>query len=166
MRFRPCKIAVFALSLLCLTVMAADKANFHGQWIMDKNKAEGIPPNMEQHMKVEQNGDDVRIETDLFQGDDVQTVPDHYLLDGREIEFPVKLQSGEETKGKRVAKWNEAGNGFEVRDVSAFDTANGKITITMVRNWALAADGKSVVIEIHRTAPEGEIHTKRTFNRK
>lgn len=157
-------MGLFLTFLLCLVGSAADKANFNGQWVM--TKAEGIPEGMQQRMKVEQNGDDVRIETDLFQGDDVQTVPDHYFLDGREIEFPVKLQTGEETKGKRVAKWNEAGNGFEVRDVSVFDTKDGKVTITMVRKWALAADGKTLVIELHRTAPQGEVHTTRTFNRK
>lgn len=157
-------IGVLLLFVLLIPALAADKANFQGEWVM--TKAEGIPEGMQQRMKVEQNGDDVRIETDLYQGDEVQTVPDHYQLDGREIEFPVKLQTGEETKGKRVAKWNEAGNGFEVRDVSVFDTKDGKVTITMVRKWLLAADGKSLVIELHRTAPQGEVHTTRTFNRK
>ena len=164
MQFRRLRICVLAICLLQLLVAAADKANFNGQWIM--TKAEGIPEGMQQRMKVEQDGDDVRIETDLFQGDEVQTVPDHYLLDGKEYEFPVKLQTGEETKGKRVAKWNDAGNGFEVRDVSVFDTKEGKVTITMVRKWLLSEDGKSLVIELHRTAPQGEVHTKRTFNRK
>jgi hypothetical protein len=157
-------ISSLLFAALLPTVVAAEKANFHGQWVM--TKAEGIPEGMQQRMKVEQNGDDVRIETDLYQGDEVQTVPDHYRLGGSEIEFPVKLQTGEETKGKRVAKWNEAGNGFEVRDVSVFETANGKVTITVVRKWLLAADGKSLVIELHRTAPAGDTHTKRTFNRK
>jgi hypothetical protein len=166
MRLQPFVIGLLATALLGCAVVAGDKANFQGQWVMDKSKAEGLPPNMEQRMKVEQNGDDVRIETDLFQGDDVQTIPDHYLLDGREIEFPVKLPSGEETKGKRIAKWNEAGNGFEVRDVAIFETANGKVTITTVRKWALGADGKALVIEIHRTAPENETRSKRTFHRK
>lgn len=155
--------AILFLALV-VPILAVDKANFNGQWIM--TKAEGIPEGMQQRMKVEQNGDDVRIETDLFQGDEVQTVPDHYLLDGKEIEFPVKLQTGEETIGKRVAKWNDAGNGFEVRDVSVFDTKDGKITITVVRKWLLAADGKSLVIELHRSAPNSEINTKRMFNRK
>lgn len=164
MRIHPFSSGLLLSAILCLAAVAADKANFHGQWVM--TKAEGIPEGMQQRMKVEQNGDDVRIETDLYQSDEVQTVPDHYLLDGREIEFPVKLQTGEETTGKRVAKWNEAGNGFEVRDVSVFDTKEGKVTITMVRKWLLAADGKSLVIEIHRTAPTGDMHTKRTFNRK
>jgi hypothetical protein len=149
---------------LLLTVAAAEKANFHGQWVM--TKAEGIPEGMQQRMKVEQDGDDVRIETDLYQGDDVQTVPDHYRLDGNEIEFPVKLQTGEETKGQRIAKWNEAGNGFEVRDVSVFDTAEGKVTITTVRKWLLAADGKSLVIEMSRTGPNETVSSKRTFNKK
>lgn len=166
MRFRRFSIGLFAISLLCLTVAATDKANFNGQWIMDKSKAEGIPPNMEQRMKVAQDGDKIDIETDLFAGDEINTVPDHYLLDGKEVEIPVRLTSGEETKAKRIAKWNESGNGFEVRDAAVFDTPEGKVTITTVRKWAMAADGKSLVIELTRTGPNGSNTSKRTFTRK
>lgn len=166
MGFRRRSIGLFAVSLLCLTVGATNKANFDGQWIMDKSKAEGIPPNMEQRMKVVQDGDKIDIETDLFEGDEVNTVPDHYLLDGKEHELSMRLTSGGETKGKRMARWNETGNGFEVRDIATVDTTDSKITITMVRKWLLGDDGKSLIIEILRTAPEGEIRTKRTFNRK
>ena len=153
-------------ALLFSTAAAADKANFNGQWIMGKGKAEGLPADMEQRMRVTQQGDKIEIETDIFRGDDVQTVPDSYALDDKETEFEVHLNSGETTKAKRTAQWNAAGNGFEVHDVAVFDTANGKVTITTVRKWALAADGKTLVIEINRTTPDGNITTKRTFNRK
>ena len=166
MRLRRLNICVLALPLLCLLVVAADKANFNGQWVMDKSKSTGLPPEMNQNMKVEQNGDKVAIETDVFQGDNVNTVPDSYTLDGKEVEIPVRLQSGEEAKAKRTAKWNEKGDGFEVRDVADFDTADGKVTITTVRKWAMGADGKSLVIEMSRTTPDGTITSVRLFNRK
>ena len=157
---------LFLSALLMVSALASEKVNFNGQWVTDKTKAEAIPSDMEQRMKVEQDGDSIRIETDLFQGDNVQTVPDHYTVDGKEVEIIARLQSGDETKAKRTAKWNEKGDGFEVRDIAVFNTADGIATITTVRTWVMGADGKSLVIEIKRTAPDGVITTKRLFTRK
>lgn len=157
---------LFLSALLMVSALASEKVNFNGQWVMDKARSEGLPPEMNQNMKVEQDGDKISIETDLFQGDNVQTVPDSYTLDGKEVEIPVRLTSGEETKAKRLAKWNESGNGFEVRDVAVFDTSEGKVTITTVRKWAMATDGKSLVIELSRIGPNGSNTSKRTFTRK
>ena len=42
-----------ALSLSCLTAaLAVGKADFSGVWVMDKSKAEGIPPDMDQKMRI------------------------------------------------------------------------------------------------------------------
>ena len=153
------------LSVILFTVVvAADKTNFSGRWVM--TQAEGIPADMKQNMKVTQDGDKVEIETDLFQGDNVQTVPDQYTLDGKETQYHTRLASGEETQAKRIAKWNADGNGFEARDVAVFDMADGKVTITTVRKWLAAADGKSLVIEMSRSGPQGTVTSKRTFTRK
>ena len=54
------------LSLSCLTAtLAAGKADFSGVWVMDRSKAEGIPPDMNQKMRVRQDGDRLDVETDL-----------------------------------------------------------------------------------------------------
>lgn len=166
MKLRKTMGGLLLSAFLFTAIGAADKANFNGQWVMDKTKSTGLPPEMEQRMKVEQDGDKISIETSVFQGDDVNTVPDSYTLDGKEVEIPARLQSGEQTKAKRTAKWNDAGNGFEVRDVAVFDTVDGKVTITTVRKWALGADGKSLVIEMSRTTPDGDAASRRLFNRK
>jgi hypothetical protein len=51
-------IAGVVFVLLALTVvMAADKANFSGTWAMDQSKSEGLPPDVEQVMKVSQTDD-------------------------------------------------------------------------------------------------------------
>lgn len=165
MKFRKTIVGLLS-GLLFITTVAAGKANFSGQWIMDKSKSEGLPPDMEQRMKVTQDGDRIEIETDIFQGDSLYTIPDRYSLDSKEVEIPVHLNSGEQTTAKRTAKWSDDGQGFEARDSAVFDTPDGKVMVTTVRKWALAADGKSLVIEINRTGPEGVIKTKRTFNRK
>lgn len=153
-------------SLLCLAVVAGDKPNFSGQWLMDKTKSEGLPTEMEQKMRVTHEGDKLDLETDLFQGDDVTTIHDSYQLNGQEVGFPARLQSGQTTTGKRTAKWNADGMGFVVKEAATFDTPEGKVSITMERKWTLSADGKTLIIELHHTGPNGPISTKRTFNRK
>ncbi len=160
-------ILIISLSLLCLAVApAAGNANFSGVWVMDKSKAEGIPANMDQKMRVTQEGDKLELETDLFAGDEVNTINDAYTINGKEVEFTARLGSGQEAKGKRLAKWNADGNGFEVREEAAFETPEGKINITMHRKWTLSADGKMLLIELNHTGPNGPISSKRSFNKK
>ncbi|MCI0391286.1 MAG: hypothetical protein MOB07_21300 [Acidobacteria bacterium] len=165
MKFRMTPLGITLLSLI-LTTLAADKADFSGVWIMDKSKAEGIPPNMDQKMKVAQNGDRLDLETDLIVDGDINTVHDGYELSGKEVEFTARLGAGQETKGKRVAKWNADGKGIEVREESTFDTPEGKVSMTMRRKWTLSADGKTLVIELNHTGPNGPVSSKRTFNKK
>lgn len=154
------------ISLFCFSTTAGEKANFSGRWVLDKSKSEGIPTDMNQNMNVEQDGDEIRLETDLFQGDNVQTVPDHYIVDGKEVELPAIMHTGEKGITKRLARWNEKQSGFEVNDISTFDLPSGKITITTMRRWTIADDGKTLVIEIKRTAPNGDSASKRTFTKK
>ena len=154
------------LSSLILMAPAADKADFSGVWIMDKSKAEGIPANMDQKMRVTQVGDRLDLETDLIVNDDINTVHDGYDLSGKEVDFTARLGNGQETKGKRVANWNAGGNGIDVREESTFDTPEGKVSITMRRKWTLSPDGKTLVIELNHTGPNGPVSSKRTFNKK
>ncbi|HEY6402296.1 MAG TPA: hypothetical protein VI479_12855 [Blastocatellia bacterium] len=89
-----------------------------------------------------------------------------YDLSGKEVEFTARLSSGQETKGKRVAKWSADGVGIEMNEEATFDTPDGKVAITMRRKWTLSADGKTLVIELNHTGPNGPVSSKRVFNRK
>jgi hypothetical protein len=82
------------------------------------------------------------------------------------VEFTASLNTGQQAKGKRTAKWNDDGKGFEVKEQAVFETPEGKVSISMHRKWALSADGKTLVIELNHTGPNGPISSKRTFNRK
>lgn len=165
MNIRHSFFAATLLLLPCL-VLAQSKTDFTGVWIMDKSKSSGLPENMEQKMRVTQEGDKLDLATDLYVGDDANTVHDGYVLNGQEVEFQARLNTGQQTAGKRTAKWNEDGKGFEVRETAIFDTPDGKVTITMQRKWALSADGKTLVIELNHTGPNGPVSSKRTFNKK
>ncbi|MGH9856093.1 MAG: hypothetical protein ACREBD_40175 [Blastocatellia bacterium] len=153
--------------LLCLTAaLAVGKADFNGIWVMDKTKAEGLPPDMDQKMRIRQDGDRLDLETDLIVNDNINTVHDGYDISGKEVEFTARLGNGQEVKGKRIAKWSADGAGIEVSEEATFDTPDGKVTITMRRKWTLSADGKTLVIELNHTGPNGPVSSKRTFNKK
>ncbi len=166
MNIRMTSLSTFFVALLLTAALASEKANFNGVWMMDKDKSEGLPKEMEQKMRVKLQGDKLELETDLFVGDDVTTVHDAYTINGQEADFTARLQNGHATTGKRTAKWNEEGNGFEVKEAASFDTPEGRVAITMQRKWSLSGDGKTLVIELHHTGPNGPITTKRTFHRK
>jgi hypothetical protein len=55
---------------------------------------------------------------------------------------------------------------YEVNEEATFDTPDGKVSVTMRRKWTLSADGKTLVIELNHTGPNGTISSKRTFNKK
>jgi hypothetical protein len=105
MRIRNLMITILLALSLSIIAIAVDKANFSGVWIMDKARSTGLPENMEQKMRVTVDGDKLDLETDLFVGDEVNTVHDSYTLNGKEVDFPVPLQSGQQATGRRTAKW-------------------------------------------------------------
>lgn len=156
-------ITTFA-GILCLAIFAvaaAQDKNFSGTWRLEAAKSEGLPPGMNQEMKVSQNGDEVKIETKVITEKGEQTVPDSYNLNNQAMDFEPTFPGGVKGKGKRTAKRTE--NGFEVVEKSSVDTPEGAVTIEMKRKWQLAADGKSLIIEMEVKGPQGEQKTKRTF---
>ena len=161
------KLLVIALCLCLASVaaLAAVKANFSGSWTMDKSRNEGVPPDMEQTMTVTQQGDSVSVETKIITDQGDQMIASAYVLDGKEAEYPVSRAMGE-GKGKRTAKWTADGNGFEVTEEEKVDTPNGQVTLKFARKWAMAADGKSLTIELDVASPTGKQHSKRIFVKK
>ena len=157
-------ISVTALFLIFSSAVFAANPDFSGTWALDKTKSEGLPPGMDQTMTVKQTGDKISLETKLTTEQGEQTVPDSYMLDGKETDFTPKAPNGATGKGKRTAKWTT--DGFEVQESVAFDTPDGNVTVKMSRKWTLSADGKTLKIEITAENPNGTQHITRTFNKK
>lgn len=153
--------------LIALTVvMAADKANFSGTWTMDQSKSEGLPPDVEQVMKVSQADDKIMLETKVVTDEGSFTISDSYTLNGKEADFVPQTPQGPNGKGKRTAKWTADGAGIEVKEEATFETPEGSVTQQMSRKWTLSADGKTLVIELDNKGLQGNVHTKRTFVKK
>jgi len=154
-------IAILATLALNFGASALAKADFSGNWTLDKARSSGWPPGMDQTMTVTQNGDSVKIETTLKGEQGEQTVPDNYILDGKEKD----LERGN-AKGKRTSKWTADGNGFEVSEKVTAETPEGTVEIQATRKWALSTDGKTLTIEMTAKGPQGEQQSKRTFIKK
>ncbi len=156
-----CIVLAFVFALYINAPMMAAQADFSGTWKLDTVKSSGLPPGMEQTMFVTQKGDAVKIETRVKSPNGEQTVPDNYVLDGKETDF--KLPNAPDAKGKRTSKWNAGGNGFDVSEKAVVETPDGEATIEATRKWTLAADGKTLTIEMTVKSPNGTQESKRTF---
>jgi hypothetical protein len=158
-------VAVLLAFALCATAAAA-KADFSGTWALDKGRSEGLPPGMDQTMTVVQAGDIIKLETKVVTEEGEQTVSDSYTLSGAETDFAPQGPGGSKGKGKRTAKWTADGSGIEVAESASFDTPEGAVTVKMNRKWSLAADGKTLTIELRHEGPQGTKESRRTFVRK
>ena len=156
---------VVALAGLAPAVWA--KADFSGTWVLDRAHSEGLPEGMDQTMTVTHKGDRLEVETKVTgpQGD--QTVPDTYVLDGKETDFVPRMLGGMGSgTGRRTSRWSADGNGFDVTEKASVDGPQGKADVSATRKWTMSADGKSLTIEMSLKSPQGDFQFKRVFNRK
>ena len=143
------------------------KPNFTGTWELDAKKSEGIPEGMTQVLTVKQVDDriDVEIKMSGPQGD--RTLPDAYIVNGKEAEFQPAIVSGGNPKGgKRVSTWAKDGAGFDVQEQAVIDGPEGADEVKGKRTWRLSPDGKVLTIEMDMAGKGGPIKSKRVFNRK
>ncbi|HEX7175775.1 MAG TPA: hypothetical protein VF240_10990 [Pyrinomonadaceae bacterium] len=157
---------IAALVLTTGLVVASAKADFSGAWTLDKAKSEGLPPDVKsQTMTVKQTGDSVAVETKTANegGEEVNAAV--YTLDGKEAAHVQKGPNGMEGKGKRISTWAADGNGFDVKETAVFDTPGGVVEVKGTRKWVLAADGKTLTIDMTLETPMGTHTVKRLFTK-
>lgn len=156
-------VAVALVALSLVAAVAAPKADFSGKWVMDKTKSEGVPPNMEQTMTVTQAGDKIDLETKITGPNGERVIKDSYTVDGKETDFTPQGAQGAMGKGKRTAKWSADSSALEVSETATLNGPNGPDEISATRKWTLAADGKTLTIEMTFSGEQGMQKTKRVF---
>lgn len=160
------KTAATALGLvlaICLSAAAAQKTDLSGKWVMDKAKSEGLPPDMEQTMNITQKGDELTIATTIKTDQGEQTLTDTYKLDGKPVEFTPN-RGGIEGKGTKTGKWSAEGKELEIVQEEHLTVPSGEeVMIKITRKWHIAADGKSITIDLTAETPNGPQSTKRLF---
>jgi hypothetical protein len=159
-------VAILSLGHLAFGADTA-KPNFTGTWELDAKKSEGVPEGTIQVLTVKQVDDriDVEIKMSGPQGD--RTLPDAYVINGKEAEFQPPVVSGGTPKGgKRVSTWAQDGAGFDVQEQAVIDGPEGVDEVKGKRTWRLSPDGKVLTIELDMAGKGGAIKSKRVFNRK
>ncbi len=145
-------VAVMVLAFGVGTVAA--KGDFSGVWTLDAGKSANVPPGLIQTMTVTQKGDRVETETKSKAGEGQERVgKDDYVLDGKETDFTMGRGA---KKAKRVSKWTDDGNGFDVTEEFVVNQPDGsEATVRANRRWILSADGKTLTIEMVVENPNG-----------
>ncbi len=165
------KTAATALGLvlaICLSAAAAQKTDLSGKWVMDKAKSEGLPPDMEQTMNITQKGDELTIATTVKTSQGEQTLTDTYKLNGKPVEFTPSRPTPDggtiTGKGTKTGTWAAEGKELELVQEEHLEVPSGEeITIKITRKWHIAADGKSITIDLTAETPNGPQSTKRLF---
>ena len=163
-------IGIVAIMVFAFGVgTVAAQSDLSGVWTLDSGKSANVPPGIMQTMTVTQNGDRVEIETKSKVGEGQERVgKDAYVLDGKETDFTAPVPPGAAKKAKRVSKWTDDENGFDVSEEAVVNAPNGggEATIRAKRRWRLSADGKTLTIEMDVENPNGASKSKRVFVKK
>jgi hypothetical protein len=149
-------VAFVGLLLCCLTLVAADKPDFSGNWKLNVDKSDfGPMPKPEKadytiiHKDPEMNVKSVAVGSMGEMTNEVKI-----LTDGTEFTNTVR---GQEVKG--TAKWD--GKTLVVtQKLEIQGTA-----ITFVQKWTLSDDGKSIVQEVNISTPQGEVAQKAVLDK-
>jgi len=149
-------VAFVGLLLCCLTVVAADKPDFSGNWKLNVDKSDfGPMPKPEKadytivHKDPEMNVKSVAVGSMGEMTNEVKI-----LTDGTEFTNTVR---GQEVKG--TAKWD--GKTLVVtQKLEIQGTA-----ITFIQKWTLSDDGKSIVQEVNISTPQGEVAQKAVLDK-
>ena len=149
-------VVFVGLLLCCLTVVAADKPDFSGNWKLNVDKSDfGPMPKPEKadytivHKDPEMNVKSVAVGSMGEMTNEVKI-----LTDGTEFTNTVR---GQEVKG--TAKWD--GKTLVVtQKLEIQGTA-----ITFIQKWTLSDDGKSIVQEVNISTPQGEVAQKAVLDK-
>ena len=162
-------ILTFAFGALSVGYGQAAKVDFSGEWQLDKDRSEGLPPGSDQAISVKQHGErlEVKIRVSGGPGGD-RTLEDIYVVNGEAADFKPPLMGGTTSKSaKRTAKWATEGKGFDATEQAEIDGPQGIATVKATRTWRLSDDGKTLTIEMAVEQPDGDVNkSKRVFTRK
>ena len=161
------KSLISSLGVLVFSgVIALAQANFAGTWVLDAKRSQGIPEGVEMTMTVKQDGNRIQIETNITSPQGQQTIPDLYVLDGKETDYTPPVIGSGSGKGKRTAKWSADKSALESSESATITTPEGDGTITATRKWTLSPDGKTLTIDVTMNTPMGEQISKRVYTKK
>jgi hypothetical protein len=148
--------AVFTLLLAAVSIFAADKPNFSGEWKLnvDKSTFGPMPPPTSQTMKLDHSDPNVTSTTDTDGADGQTSVVVKYKTDGTESSNDIRG-----SKAKTVGKWE--GEALVVTTKLDFQGMD----ITLNNSMKLATDGKTINATSKIITPQGEFEMTYLFDK-
>lgn len=162
------KLIILLASVLALGSLATAtvKPDFSGDWVMDRARSFGLPPDMQMTMTVKQTPTQIEVETKLMQPGNERVQKDTYVLDGKEYDFtPPAPPNGPAPKGKRTSNWLPDGNGMIANEVTTAETPKGTVTTNIIKKWTFTGEGE-LTIAMFVDNPQVSYEAKRIFTRK
>ncbi len=162
-------ICTFAFGALSVGYGQSAKVDFSGEWQLDKERSEGLPPGSSQVMTVKQEADRLDVKFQISGGPNGDlTLEDKYVVNGEAADFKPPMMGGSTAKSaKRTSKWMSEGKGFESSEEAEVEGPQGTATLKATRTWRLSDDRKTLTIEMAVTQPDGEVtKSKRVFTKK
>lgn len=160
------RVAMGAAVVVLSLATAAAQANFAGTWVLDPARSQGVPEGVTMTMIVKQDGDRLQVETAIAAPQGQQTIPDLFVLDGKETDYKAPVIGQGSGKGKRTAKWTGDKTAFESTESATISGPDGEATLSAKRKWTLSPDGNTLTIDMTTSGPQGEMVSKRVFTKK
>ena len=143
-----------AVASMLAATPASALQSFDGEWILDLGRSSGLPPGMEQSLRITTEDDGLHVVTSVVSDFAERTQDDWYVFDGEEHD----VQSPGIGSGKRTAEHRDD-RGFS--SVDRLEGPNG--TTTIERSWALAETDEELTIELTATGVTGRTQSHRVF---
>jgi hypothetical protein len=144
---------------------AADKPNFSGTWVLDKDKSFSNPPGLEQTMTITHNGDQIKLEGKQKTVRGEVDLNESYTLDGKQADFTPPNPPN--AKGKRKASWLPNNKGILIEDEIISNSPEGQeVTQHIARKWQLSPEGNTLTVDYYFDGPRGSFEGKRVFVKK
>lgn len=137
-------------------LLASDKPDYSGHWVIDLVKSDFgmMPPPSKMERDIEHKDPAMSIKSIQVGERGEMKNESNYTTDGKEA--TIKMRNRE---AKVKAKWD--GNKLKVNSKSEF---NGN-EFTQEETWTLSEDGKTLTIDNAIKAPQGEFTTKSVFTK-
>jgi hypothetical protein len=152
-------------AFLTLTSMAADRANFSGEWKLNESKSDlGQFGDRiaSKTMKIDAQADFITVDVSSSSPDGEQVKRQEKLtFDGKENETTLFGS----TKKKSTAKWSDDGQTMTVSSIIYLDRNGEKTEIKVTEVWKLINDGKSISLQSNSNSTFGENAMKLTYDK-
>jgi len=166
--------------IAAIAANAQNKANFGGDWSLDKTKSQGLSSRMQGADKVtctiKQDDKEISIDSKVEGGQAPaggggggggrgmgMGGPQSYKLDGTEGTSDV---GGGQMTGKATSQATWAGNDLNLSRKIVFQGPNGEVTSVTTQKLSLSGDGKTLTAVVHSESPRGTTDSTLVFNKQ